>query len=135
LHGKLSHLPLSLTAQPRLNTFNGFTCRSQEAALTSQIDAANAELANAQQAAKVKEQDLRQLERRRDNLHQQVCVVCFGLHQVSGACSCHFDGAAAAALVQGEPAPTGVRIDFFMGLLHQVVGEWFCSFHDGASAA
>lgn len=47
-------------------------CRTQEAALTGQIDAANAELANAQQAAKMKEQDLQQLERRRENLHQQV---------------------------------------------------------------
>jgi hypothetical protein len=43
--------------------------------MTGQIDAANAELANAQQAAKMKEQDLQQLERRRDNLHQQVSLV------------------------------------------------------------
>lgn len=47
-------------------------CRAQETALTGQIDGANAALANAQQAAKMKEQDLQQLERRRDNLHQQV---------------------------------------------------------------
>lgn len=49
-----------------------YACRTQEAALTGQIDAANADLANAQQAAKMKEQDLQQLERRRENLHQQV---------------------------------------------------------------
>lgn len=62
-------------------------CRSQEAALTGQIDAANAELAQAQQAAQMKGQDLQQLERRRDNLHQQVggqvfaaCAVLFWQH-------------------------------------------------------
>lgn len=48
--------------------------RAQETALTGQIDGANAALANAQQAAKMKEQDLQQLERRRDNLHQQVML-------------------------------------------------------------
>jgi hypothetical protein len=48
------------------------TRRTQEAAQTGQIDAANAELASAQQTAKMKEGDMAQLERRRNNLHQQV---------------------------------------------------------------
>ncbi len=47
-------------------------CRAEQAVLNGQIDVANAELAQAQQAAQMKGQDLQQLERRRDNLHQQV---------------------------------------------------------------
>lgn len=57
--------------------------RAQETALTGQIDGANAALANAQQAAKMKEQDLQQLEQRRDNLHQQVTRSTLLLHGIA----------------------------------------------------
>jgi hypothetical protein len=46
--------------------------RVQETDVNSRIDAANAELARAQQQSSLKGQDLRQLEGRRENLHQQV---------------------------------------------------------------
>lgn len=47
-------------------------CRGQEAALAGAIDAANAELAAAQQGAAVKRTDLAAQTRRKNNLHQQV---------------------------------------------------------------
>eukprot|EP00879_Flechtneria_rotunda_P006310 GHRR01006632.1.p1 GENE.GHRR01006632.1~~GHRR01006632.1.p1 ORF type:complete len:729 (+),score=251.26 GHRR01006632.1:230-2416(+) len=55
--------------------------RAQESALAGRIDAANAELARAQQAGHVKQQDLKQLERRRENLNQQVVAMAAAPYQ------------------------------------------------------
>jgi hypothetical protein len=60
----------------------------QEADVNGQIDAANAELALAQQQSSLKGQDLRQLEGRRENLHQQVRRVVWGYVMLHNATSC-----------------------------------------------